>query len=104
MDRASFNALYQQKQNKFIELRTIIETNVNAFLRSLEELSAEDQQQLNVIKGQTAHDILPSLWVEPFNEATYQVELDSFNKYKERVMMFCDEYYKKAAEWLRSFT
>lgn len=102
MDKASFNALYQQKQNKFIETRTIIETNVNNFLRSLEELSEEDQQRLNVIKGQTARDILPTLWAEPFNEATYQVELDAFNKYKERVMVLCDEYYTKAVEWLRS--
>ena len=61
--------LYQQRMNDFIEKRTKIESEVNAFLRSLEVDDEEFRAKCNVQEGLTARDVLPSLWAEEFDEA-----------------------------------
>lgn len=66
--------LYAQRQASFVEARTITETEVNKFLRSLEGLDMVFQQELQVVQGQTAKDVLPSLWAEPFVLEQYTAE------------------------------
>lgn len=71
---STIEELYRQRQNKFIESRTVIESEVNQFLRSIEQLDAVFQAELNVVDGQTARDVLPALWEEPFNNDNYLAE------------------------------
>lgn len=68
---STIEELYRQRQNKFIESRTVIESEVNQFLRSIEQLDVVFQTELCVIEGQTARDVLPALWEEPFDNERY---------------------------------
>lgn len=67
----SIEQLYSERQAKFVESRTITESEVNRFLQSLETLDPVYQQELGVVAGQTARDVLPALWADPFVEADY---------------------------------
>lgn len=71
---STIEELYRQRQNKFIESRTVIESEVNQFLRSIEQLDVVFQTELCVIAGQTARDVLPALWEEPFDNERYSTQ------------------------------
>lgn len=101
MNGVSVEQLLNERQNKFIENRTIIEREVDTFLRSVETMDPVYQQQLNVVVGQTARDLLPSLWVEPFNEAQYNAERASLDAYIKRVTDVCDKLNAEALRCLQ---
>lgn len=102
MDNQNVKQLLQIRQNKFIETRTNIENEVNRFLTSLIELDDGTKARLNVKEGITCKDLLPSLWVEPFNEAQYQLELNALKTYISQVTAVCDEINQEALACLQS--
>ena len=93
--------LYQKRMNDFIEARTKIESEVNAFLRSLEVDDVEFRERCNVQEGLTARDVLPSLWAEEFDEATYQSELAKLNNYIASVRAISDQLNAEALACLQ---
>lgn len=102
MNNVNVEQLIQSRQNKFVETRTIIEAEINKFLQSLEKLDPDIQTRCNVIPGQTAKSLVPSLWEEPFDKDKYAVELAAVDSYIERVKTVCDQINKEALECLQS--
>ena len=101
MNGVSVEQLLAERQNKFIENRTIIEREVNTFLRSVETMDPVYQQQLNVVAGQTARDVMPALWAEPFDEAAYNAQRANFDAYVQRVKVVCDQLNAEALRCLQ---
>lgn len=97
----SIEQLYAQRQNKFIEDRTIIETETDKFLRSLEQLDPVYQQQLNVVQGQTARDVIPALWAEPFDEEAYNQQRAVLDQRIENAKIICDQLNEEALRCLQ---
>lgn len=94
--------LLQQRMNKFIESRTIIDSEVNKFLKGLEQLDADVKVRLRVKDGVTTRDLLPSLWAEEFCMETYQQELASLKAYIAEVTAFADSLNQEALRCLQS--
>lgn len=97
----SIEQLYAQRQNKFIEDRTIIETETDKFLRSLEQLDPVYQQQLSVVQGQTARDVIPALWAEPFDEVAYNKQRSALDQRIENAKIICDQLNEEALRCLQ---
>lgn len=93
--------LYQERRDKFIATRTVIESEVNKFLQSLEKLDPDIRERCSVKEGITAKDLLSELWVEPFDMARYQEQLKNFTAYKEGVFAICDEINAEALRCLQ---
>ena len=101
-DMQNVSRLIQDRQNKFIETRTIIENEVNRFLQSLAAMDADVQQRCGYQPGLDAKQLLSALWTEPFDEAKYAVQLENFNRYVNQAKMVCDEINKEALACLQS--
>lgn len=97
----SIEQLYATLNNKFVEQRTLTEVEVNKFLKSLEELDPVYQQQLNVVPGRTARDLLPSLWTEPFDEETYKQEKAVVDAMIQQATAVCDQLNEEAMRCLQ---
>lgn len=102
MNEQNVARLIQERQNKFIETRTNIENEVNKFLESLNKLDADMQAKCGVTAGITAKDLLPALWVEPFDEAEYNRQLAALNTYIEQVEVICNQLNQEALLCLQS--
>lgn len=90
MTEQNIAALYQLRQNQFIETRTIIESEVNKFLESLRAQDESLKQQLGVKEDVTCKDLLPELWAEKPNIDTYTVQLNNLLTYIGQVHAICD--------------
>lgn len=101
MAQKSVSTLLAERQSKFIETRTIIESEVNKFLKSLEALDPDIQETLRVPKDVTARDLLPELWAEEFRPDVYQQQLTSLNNYIEQVRAYSDKLTQEAIECLQ---
>lgn len=95
-------ALIQQRQNKFIETRTIIEAEVNKFLAGLEAQDEDVRNKLGVCTGKTAKDWLPSLWRDDFNMESYKYELAKLQEYIAKVKAYADNINAEAIRCLQS--
>lgn len=96
MNEQNIAAMIQQRQNKFIETRTIIESEVNKFLQSLTMLDSELKQQLGVTEGISCKDLLPALWTEPFNQNVYVEQKQKLDTYIAQVQAICDKINQEA--------
>jgi hypothetical protein len=94
--------LLQDRQNEFIEKRTIIETEVNKFLKSLENQDEDIKQKCGTKDGVTARDLLPALWLEPFNEEEYKKQREALDTYIAQVSAVCDQLNQEAAACLQA--
>lgn len=101
-DTVDVAKLIRERENAFVETRTIIESEVNKFLKSLEELDADIKLKCGVKDGVTAKDLLPALWVEPFDEATYKVQKEKLDNYIAQVSNICDALNQEALACLQS--
>lgn len=101
MDVKSVDQLLRERQDKFVERRTVIENEVNQFLKSLESLDHVYKQQLQVIDGRTAKDVLPALWAEPFVQETYDAQKAELDKYIASVQAVCDQLNEEALRCLQ---
>ena len=90
MTEQSIAALYQLRQNQFIETRTIIESEVNKFLESLRAQDESLKQQLGVKEDVTCKDLLPELWADEPNLNTYITQLNNLLTYIGQVHAICD--------------
>lgn len=99
---ANVAQLLRDRQNKFVEGRTVTEVEVNKFLKSLEALDEGERVQCKVVVGRTAKDVLPSLWQEPFNPEQYQAELLNLQNYIAGVKTFCDRINQEALACLQA--
>lgn len=102
MNSPNVQQLIQERQNKFIETRTIIEKEVNMFLTSLNNLDPDIKEKLGVTEGINCRSLLPSLWAEPFDLETYNMELSKVQNYIAQVRGICDELNKEAIACLQS--
>lgn len=104
VSQQSVAKLIQERQNKFIENRTKIETEVNKFLQSLEGLDEDVKARctVKIYKGATAKQILPSLWVEPFSIDKYNQEKANFDNYVKAIQTVCDAINQEALECLQN--
>ena len=93
--------LLQQRQNEFIEKRTIIEAEVNKFLKGLANQDEATKKNLSVQENSTAKDWLPSLWIEPFDFEKYQGELANLNNYIAKARAYADELAEEARACLQ---
>ncbi|MCM1218881.1 MAG: hypothetical protein NC548_30735 [Lachnospiraceae bacterium] len=97
----SIEQLYAALNTKFVEQRTLTEVEVNKFLRSVEELDPVFQQQIGVVQGQTARDVLPSLWSEPFDESRYLQERAAVEQRIQLAAAICDKLNEEALKCLQ---
>ena len=94
--------LIQERQNKFIETRTIIENEVTRFIQSLEGLDPDVQARCEYTQGMRAKELLSALWEEPFELEKYDAQLSKFNAYVAKVRAVCDDINKEAIQCLQS--
>lgn len=102
MEAKEIEALLRQRQNKFVEDRTKIETQVDAFFASLQGLDPDIKVKCGVVDNAHARDVLPALWQEPFDEAAYNDQLSKFNAYVAQVRSICDQLNQEALACLQS--
>lgn len=101
-DMQNVSRLIQERQNKFVETRTIIENEVNRFLQSIGQMDDDVQQKCGYNADITAKQLLSELWNEPFNEEKYNEQLTRFNQYVANVKAVCDEINREALACLQS--
>lgn len=92
----------KQRQDKFVETRTIIETEVNQFLQSIAVTDLDVQEKCNYNPEASARTLLPALWQEPFDMAAYQQQLANFNNYVAGVKSVFDQINEEAVACLQS--
>lgn len=94
-------AALKQRQNEFIEKRTVTESEVNKFLKSLEGLDPDVKAQLKVVDGATARDWLPSLWLEEPDPKQYEAEKAKLDAYIAAVKNYADHLAQEAIRCLQ---
>ncbi len=94
-------SLIRERQDKFIETRTIIESEVNKFLESIATESEEVRQKFGYVEGASARTLLPELWNEPFRIEVYNQQLSGVLQYVQQVIAVCNEINREALECLR---
>lgn len=92
--------LIRKRQENFIETRTKIETEVNTFLASIENVDTDIKEQVEYNSSMTAKNLLPELWNEPFNMDTYKAQLKELNEFIDRVHTICDKINQEAMRCL----
>lgn len=92
--------LIRKRQETFIETRTKIETEVNTFLASLENVDTDIKEQVKYNSSMTAKSLLPELWNEPFNMDTYNSQLKELHEFIDRVHSVCDKINQEAMQCL----
>jgi len=96
-------AILRARQDAFIEKRTRIETEVNKFLESVNQISDERMTSIpGRPAGNTCREVLPELWNEPFNQSTYDAQLAVLNSYIASVQRVCDCINEEALKCLQS--
>lgn len=96
-------AILRARQDAFVEKRTRIESEVNKFLESVDQISDERVTSIpGRPSGKTCREVLPELWHEPFSQEKYDAELAALNSYVVRVQAACDAINKEALECLQS--
>lgn len=98
----NIDKLIKARQDKFVETRTIIESEVNRFLESLGGLDDDVKQRVGYKPGYTARKLLPALWEEPFDVNVYNSQLAVVKQYIAQVTAICDEINKEALQCLQS--
>lgn len=101
MNSANIANLIRERQDKFVETRTIIEKEVNQFLDSIGKMDADIQEKCGYVAGASAKGLLPELWNEPFNEEVYNNQLSRVLAYINRVQQVCDEINREAIACLQ---
>lgn len=94
--------LLEQRKTSFIETRAQIENEVTKFLQSLEAADNDVQEKCKFRPGVTARDLLPALWVEPFDPETYNKQLTDLNTYVDYVKAIFDSINKEALQCLQA--
>lgn len=102
MDSANIANLLRQRQDEFVEKRTIIESEVNKFLESIAKLDPDVRARCGYVEGAQAKSLLPELWNEPFRIEVYNQQLAGVLSYVKQVSAVCDEINKEAQECLQS--
>lgn len=97
----NYEQAIQARQNKFIETRTIIDMEINKFIKSLESLGEECPQECRCLLGKTTQDILPALWAEDFDEAQYITELQNYRRYEMIATEFANRINEEANKCLQ---
>ena len=93
--------LYNLRQTKFIEARSTIKHEVDQFLESVKATDPSVFVGLEIPAGNTAEEILPSLWVEPFNQEQYNQELAKLNAFIAQIHIVTDRLNQEALECLQ---
>lgn len=96
-------AILRARQDAFVEKRTKIESEVNKFLESVDQIT--DQRVTNIPgrpAGNTCREVLPELWHEPFDQMVYDAQLAVLNSYVVRVQAACDAINEEALKCLQS--
>lgn len=96
VDSNNIAALIRERQDKFIETRTIIESEVNKFLDSIAALDEDVRTRCGYVNGANAKSLLPALWAEPFDVNTYNKQLAALQMYIRQVMAVRDEINREA--------
>lgn len=97
----NIEAALKQRQDKFIEARTIIFTEVQKFLESLQHIPEEEKAHMIMPSGSTPQEILPELWNDPFDVTVYEAQLAEFVKCVASVRDRCDYLNERALECLK---
>ena len=93
--------LLRKRQEKFIETRSTIKQEVDAFLKSISQIDHTFFNGLQVPTGSTTEEVLPALWVEPFDEAEYNKELTQLNSFIAQVHILTDKCNQEALACLQ---
>lgn len=78
---ATVKQLYDARFQLFIERRSKVQSEVDRFLESVKSINPERLAGIEPIEGNTAQEVLPSLWKEPYNAEQYAVELSRLQRY-----------------------
>lgn len=102
MDSANIANLIRARQDKFVETRTIIESEVDKFLESIGKMDKDVQERCGYIPEVSAKTLLPELWNEPFREEVYNAQLSGVLSYIKQVTAVCDDINREAVQCLQS--
>lgn len=94
-------SLLRERQNKFIETRTLIASEVQKYLNSLNAMDAEVRAEILLPNGTTPQEILPALWTEPFDTEAYKEQLSHFQASVQSAKIYCDRLNQEALKCLQ---
>lgn len=94
------NKLLEQRRNMFISTRRDIEIWVEKFFTEINQVNPSLMEGITLPTGQTAQDIFPSLYTEPFDEEQYNKEYEEFDALYNKVMEVAEYLNNKAIEVL----
>lgn len=95
--------ILRTRQDAFVEKRTRIETEVDKFLESVNQITDERVTQVpGRPEGKNCREVLPALWKDPFDEEEYQKQLTALNSYVQAVQAVCDAINEDALKCLQS--
>ena len=94
------NELYRKRQEVFIERRTTIASEVDKFMQGVAGIDPELLKNVTPINGTSAKEILPSMWIEPFDIEKYKQELSVFDNYVRQIKQVADELNAQALKIL----
>lgn len=88
---ATVKQLYNARLQLFIERRSKVQAEVDRFLQSVKSINPERLAGIEPIEGDTAQEVLPALWREPYDSQQYEVELSRLQHYISQVKAVADE-------------
>lgn len=93
--------LLRQRQDEFVEKRTIIESEINKFLDSIAQLDPDVRTRCGYVPEAKAKSLVPELWNEPFRPEVYEQQLAGVLAYIKQVTAVCDEINREAQACLQ---
>ena len=93
--------LIRARESKFVEDRTKIEIEVGKFFESIKDIEDEIKDIPGRPVGSSAKEVLPSLWVEPFDIERYKAELSTLQEYINNVVAYGNRINEEALRCLR---
>lgn len=94
--------LKREREAQFVETRTKIEMEVTKFLESIANMDEEAKTACRYNPAYTARNLLPALWIDPFDEKVYNIQLEKLQAYITAVTSVCDRMNEEALKCLQS--
>lgn len=101
MTAIDVNALLEQRRSQFISKRRDIEVWVENFFKEVDQINPNLLKDTHPPVGRTTAELLPSLYVEPFDQEKFDAEYKVLNDYYLEIQSVAEYLNGKAMEVLQ---
>jgi hypothetical protein len=93
--------LIAERERKFIEQRVLITQWIKEFMESVHAFDPELLKGIKIPEGRTAEELLPSLFIEPFDHAAYLREREAMEDLRGKVNAVAEKLNEEALACLQ---